>query len=158
MRNRKDYDYYIFIDYSDDLIGCSIIKEKNIKDLLSKISRFRHYKSQKNRKIYLNKIKETIKRQNITGHFEMINIEKIQKNLNLISDVLEFIKRNENCLIFLSIDDHQFKKLRKIISLIDGEKVDILKESQLKKGTPEYQVNLVLDNLLNIKRRDKKEG
>lgn len=156
MKRRSEYDYYIFIDYSDDLVGYSIIKQKNISNLLPKISKFSHYKNKKRRKIYLNNIKETIRRENIKSFFEKIKIEKIYRNLDLITEVLEFLKKNKNCIIFMSIDDYQFKKMKKIINLIDGKNVDIFKESQLKKGSPEYQVNLVIDNILNVERRKNK--
>ena len=63
MRLRKDYDYYIFLDYSEDLIGYNIIEQKKIIELLPKISRFEHYKGRKNRKIYLKHIIKTIKRE-----------------------------------------------------------------------------------------------
>ena len=47
MKDRKDYDYYIFVDYSEDLIGYNIIEQKKIIELLPKILRFEHYKGRK---------------------------------------------------------------------------------------------------------------
>ncbi|MBR9701966.1 hypothetical protein GOV13_03515 [Candidatus Pacearchaeota archaeon] len=156
MKYRRDYDYYIFLDYSEDLIGYNIIKQKKIIELLPKISRFEHYKGRKNRKIYLKHINNTIKRENIKSYFEKTKITESRKNVELFTEVLEFIKKHKNCIIFLSVDDYQFKKLRKLLFLIDGENTEIKKESELKKGTPEYQVSLVIDNLLNIERRKQK--
>lgn len=156
MKTRKDYDYYIFLDYSEDLVGYNIIEQKKIIELLPKISRFEHYKGRRNRKLYLKHISRTIKREKISSYFEKIKIEKSRKNVDLFIEILEFIKRNKNCIIFLSVDDSQFKKLRKLLYLVDGKNTEIRKESQLKKGTPEYQVSLVIDNLLNIKRRKQK--
>lgn len=153
MESRRDYDYYIFLDYSEDLIGYNIIKQKNISELLPKISKFKHYKGRKNRKVYLKHINNTIKREKIKSYFEKIKIEKSRKRIEVFTEILEFIKRNEKCIIFLSIDDYQFKKFKNLLHLIDGKKTDIMKESQLKKGTPEYQTSLVIDNLLNIERR-----
>ena len=153
MKLRKDYDYYIFLDYSEDLIGYNIIKQEKILELLPKISKFGHYKGRKNRKIYLKHIKNTIKREKIKLFFEKIKIDKSIKNIELFIEILEFIKKHKNCIIFLSIDDYQFKKFKKLLHLIDGEKTEIMKESQLKKGTPEYQTSLVIDNLLNVERR-----
>ncbi|MCK5043590.1 hypothetical protein KAR52_01135 [Candidatus Pacearchaeota archaeon] len=153
MKTRKDYDYYIFLDYSEDLIGYNIIEQKKIGELLPKILRFEHYKGRRNRKIYLKHINYTIKREKIKSYFEKTKIEESRKNIELFTEVLEFIKKHENCIIFLSVDDYQFKKLRKLLFLINGKNIDIRKESQLKKGTPEYQVSLVIDNLLNIERR-----
>ena len=153
MKSRKDYDYYIFLDYSEDLVGYNIIEQKKIIKLLPKIKRFEHYKGRRNRKVYLKHINNTIKLEKIKSYFEKTKIEESRKNIELFTEVLEFIKRNKNCIIFLSVDDYQFKKLKKLLFLIDGESTDIRKESQLKKGTPEYKVSLVIDNLLNIKRR-----
>ena len=153
MKSRKDYDYYIFLDYSEDLIGYNIIEQKKIIELLPKLSRFEHYKGRRNRKIYLKHINNTIKREKIKTYFEKIKIERSQKNTELFIEVLEFIKKHKNCIIFLSVDDYQFKKLKKLLLLVDGENTDIKKENELKKGTPEYKVSLVIDNLLNIERR-----
>lgn len=153
MRARKDYDYYIFLDYSENLVGYNIIKQKKINELLPKILRFEHYKNRRHRKIYLKHINNTIKREKIKSYFEKIKIEKSTKNIDLFIEILEFIKKYDNCIIFLSIDNFQFKKLKKLISLVDTKNTEIKKESELKKGTPEYQTSLVIDNLLNIERR-----
>ncbi len=153
MKDRREYNYYIFIDYSENLVGYSIIEQDKIFELLPKISRFAHYKGHKNRKIYLKKINETIKRENIKEFFERIKIKRVNKNLDLFIEVLDFIKKNKNCIIFLCVDDYQFKKMKKLLYLVDGRNTDVRKESSLKKGTPEYQVSLVIDNLLNIERR-----
>ena len=61
----KEFDYYIYIDYSENLIGYAIIDKEKVKDLLPKISRFRHYRDSRNRKIYLKHIKNTIKKDKI---------------------------------------------------------------------------------------------
>ena len=63
-----------------------------------------------------------------------------------------FIKKNDNCIIFISIDNRQYKAFNKLVGFVDGKKVIVKKESELVKGTPEYQTSLVLDNLLNIER------
>jgi len=156
MRSRREYDYYIFIDYSENLVGYNIIKQKKIMGLLPKISKFHHYREHRNKKIYIKHIRDTIKRENIKKFFEKIKITKVEKNLELFTEVLEFVKTHDNCIIFLCIDDYQFKKFRRLLHLIDGEHTDIRKESSLKKGTPEYQASLVIDNLLNIERRKNK--
>jgi ribosomal protein L15 len=89
MKKRKDYDYYLFVDYSEDLVGYSIIKQEKIQYLLPKISKFTHYKDKKNRKIYLNKIKENIRREKILSFFEKIKIQKVCKNLDLIGEFFD---------------------------------------------------------------------
>lgn len=153
MKTRTEYDYYIFLDYSEDLIGYNIIEQKKICELLPKISRFEHYKGKRNRKVYLKHINNSIKRDRIRSYFEKIRIGSSKNNIDIFTEVLEFIKGHEKCIIFLSVDDYQFKKLKKLLVLVDGRNTDIKKESELKKGTPEYQISLVIDNLLNIERR-----
>jgi len=66
---------------------------------------------------------------------------------------LEFIKKNENCIVFVSIDDFQFRSFRKLIQILDGERTKVIKESQLKKGTIEYKMGLIIDTQLNLMRR-----
>ena len=132
MKDRKDYDYYIFLDYSEDLIGYNIIEQKKIIKLLPKISRFEHYKGRKNRKIYLKHRCNTIKREKIKSYFEKTKIEESRKNIELFTEILEFIKNHKNCIIFLSVDNYQFRKLKKLLSLVDGKNTEIKKESQLK--------------------------
>ena len=46
----KEFDYYIFIDYSEDFIGYNIIGKEKIKELLPRISKIKHYKEIKHKK------------------------------------------------------------------------------------------------------------
>ena len=64
----KQFDYYIFIDFSENLMGYSIIKKEKLKELLPKILRFKHYKSTKNRRLYLKNINKTISKNNIKSY------------------------------------------------------------------------------------------
>lgn len=149
----KEFDYYIFVDYSEGLIGYSIIKDEKLKELSPKISRFRHYRGSRGRKIYLSHIKNTIHRNKIKSYFDKIKIKERRDSIDIFIDVLEFVKEHNNCIIFICVDDYQYKKFRKMADLLDRNKTKIVKESQLKRGTAVYQVSLVLDNLLNIERR-----
>ena len=81
-RSLKEFDYYIFIDYSENLIGYNIINKDKMKKLLPKISRFRHYKDSKNKKIYLKNIKK-IKRENIKSYFLKLGIKEMYKNTEI---------------------------------------------------------------------------
>jgi len=153
---KKDFDYYIYIDYSENLIGYNIIEKEKIKELLPKLDRFRHYKGSKNRKIYLKHIKKTIKRDKILDYLEKTKIVKLRSSLSIFADVLEFIKKHGNCIIFVSIDDNQYKIFKKIVNIIDGDEIVVKKESQLKRNTIEYKLSLIIDNLLNIERKREK--
>ena len=148
----KEFDYYIFIDFSENLIGYSIIENNKLKELLPKILRFRHYKDAKNRKLYLKNANNTIKRDNLQSSFLKLKIKGMHKNMEIYLDVLEFLKKHENCIIFISIDNRQYSAFEKMVNIVDGKKVIVKQESELIKGTPEYQVSLVLDNILNIER------
>jgi len=152
----KEFDYYIFVDYSENLIGYSIIEKSKLKELLPKLSRFRHYKKAKDRKLYLKNINKTIQREGIESSFLRLKIKEIRKNIEVYGDIFEFLKKHENCIIFISVDNRQYLAFRKMVNVIDGENILIKQESELIKGTPEYQVSLVLDNLLNIKRLKEK--
>lgn len=148
----KEFDYYIFIDFSNNLIGYSIIKKEKLRELIPKILRFKHYREAKNRKLYLKNINKTIKKDNIKSSFLKLKIKELRKNMEIYLDVLEFLKKHENCIIFISVDNRQYSAFRKMVNIVDGENIIIKQESELKKGTPEYKVSLVLDNLLNIER------
>lgn len=148
----KEFDYYIFIDYSENLIGYNIIEKEKLKGLLPKILRFRHYRKARNKKLYLKNIKNTIKREDIMSSFLRFKIKEMSKNMEIYLDVLEFLKKHENCIIFVSVDNHEYPTFRKMVSIADGEKTIVKQESELIDGTPEYQASLVLDNLLNIER------
>ena len=128
----KEFDYYIFIDFSENLIGYNIIEKQKLKELLPKILRFRHYKEVGNKKLYLKNIRRTIKKENIKSLFLKLKIK--------------------NCIIFISVDNRQYSAFRKMVDIVDGKNVIVKQESELVKGTPEYQASLVLDNMLNAVR------
>lgn len=147
------FDYYIFIDYSENFLGYNIISKENIDELIPKTEKFKHYSKIKHKKEYLHSIKKFIKKEKINSFFEKIKISSLKENTDLFIEIAEFIKFHKNCLIFISVDNFQYLKFRKIINLIDGEKVKIIKESQLKKNSVEYKLSLIIDTQLNIKRK-----
>lgn len=148
----KEFDYYIFIDYSEGIIGYSIIDKSKLRELLPKITRFKHYKKSRDKKLYLKNIKKTIKKESIKSYFLKLKIREMNKNMEIYLDILEFLKKYDNCIIFISVDNHQYPNFKKMVSITDGGKTLVKQESELKEGTPEYKVSLVLDNLLNIER------
>lgn len=153
MRARKDYDYYIFLDYSEDLIGYNIIERDSVAGLLPKISKLKHYKGSRNRKLYIKHLKNSIEKNKIGSYFEKVKIVEIRKNMDLFLEILEFVKKNNNCVIFISVDDYQYRCFARLMKMTDGDKVKMVKESKLKKDSGEYRLSLVIDNLLNIERR-----
>lgn len=79
-------------------------------------------------------------------------IREMRQNLEIYSDVLNFIKKNGNCIIFVSIDNHELPNFKKLVNIADGEKTKVVEESQLKQKSKEYKMSLILDTLLNIER------
>ncbi|NCN98980.1 hypothetical protein COU62_02700 [Candidatus Pacearchaeota archaeon CG10_big_fil_rev_8_21_14_0_10_35_219] len=152
----KQFDYYIFIDFSENLIGYSIISYEKMFELLPKITKFTHYKNLRHKKEYLKSMKKRIKRNKILSFFLRYKIKELYNNADIYADVLEFIKKHEKCIIFISIDNRQYKAFNKLVGFVDGKRVIVKKESELIRGTPEYQASLVLDTLLNIERNKQK--
>lgn len=148
----KEFDYYIFIDFSENLIGYNIIHREKIKELLAKTRKFRHYKEVRNKSLYIKNVRNTLKKEKLQQYLVKGKIRNIRDNIDIFMDVGEFIKKHTNCIIFLSIDDKQYSAFEKFVKIIDGSNIKVLKESQLKNKTIEYSLSLILDNLLNIER------
>jgi|SRR3989339_249383 len=148
----KEFDYYIFIDYSVNLIGYSIIEIKKLKELLPKISKFAHYKKVRHKSSYIRAIKKIIEKENVISYFIKYKIREMRQNMEIYLDVLAFLKQHENCIIFVSVDNHEYPNFRKLVKFADGQKVIIKRESEMSEGTPEYRASLVLDTMLNIER------
>ena len=62
---KKEYDYYVYIDYSERLIGYCIIEGKRIPEILPKISKFAHCKEIVHKAPYIATIKRRIKQEGI---------------------------------------------------------------------------------------------
>jgi len=149
---KPQFDYYIFIDYSKNLIGYNILEKSRIKELLPKLSKFKHYRGLKGRKNYLKHVKNTIKQHKIRSYFEKTKVMGLKENIELFAEVLKFVKNKKNCSFFISVDDYQYRNFRKLADVLDGSSNQIVKESKLKHFFNEYKLSLVIDNILNIER------
>jgi hypothetical protein len=107
--------------------------------------------------MYIKNIRKTVKRGGIRGYFLKLKIKNMSQNMDIYLDVLEFLRLYTNCIIFISVDNRQYPALKKMVFLADGNNTIVKQESELKEGTFEYQVSLVLDNLLNIERLKENE-
>jgi hypothetical protein len=152
----KEFNYYIFIDFSENLIGYNIITKEKLKDLLPRISKFAHYKNLRHKREYLSSMKKLFEREKINSYLEKTNIKSVRNNLDIFIEVSEFIKQHDNCIIFISVDNFQYNTFRKIVNLVDKSKVEIVRESQLKKNSSEYRLSLIIDTQLNLMRRKQK--
>jgi|SRR3989344_516700 len=148
----REFDYYIFIDYSEDLIGYIIINKERIKDCLLKSSKLKHYKDLKNKNAYLKSIKRLFEKNEILKCLDKHKITELRQNVELCSEVLEFCQKNVDSMIFISVDDRQYKGFMKLAKLIDGKRFTIVKEGKLRKNTNEYKMSLIIDTLLNLRR------
>ena len=148
-------DYYIYLDYSERLVGYIIIEKEKLGAILPKISKFHHYKDIKHKKAYLFAIRKTIESKKILEDLLKHKIRELRENLYIFTEVIEFIKTNDNCVIFASIDDNQYRAFIRLLDMIpDKGHTLVRKESDLKKGSTEYQLSLIIDTLLNIKRNE----
>ncbi len=148
----RRFDYYVFIDYSENLLGYLIINQDKIDEFLPNISKFAHYKELKHKPEYIHSIKKIIEKNKIQSYLLKTKIRKSADTPEIYSDILDFLKRNDNCLIFISIDNKQYSNFEKLVRIIDGKNIKVVKESELKKDTFEFRISLVLDTLLNINR------
>lgn len=148
----RDFDYYIFIDYSVDYLGYVIIERDKIREILPNISKFKHYRELKKKSAYLSSMKNIVGRDGIRKYFYKIKIKKTEATPDIYSDILEFLKDRGDKSVFVCVDDKQFRNFKKLVNLVDGENTKVIEESKLKKHSFEYKINLVLDTLLNIAR------
>jgi hypothetical protein len=158
MKTTKKWkiDYYIYIDYSRDLIGYNIIKSENAELLLKKISKFEHFKKVRHVRTYLIKIKKNIKKDEILSLLHKQKIRHLRDNMPIFVEVVEFVKGHDNCAIFLSVDNNQFNAFIKLMGLVPHKgHLVLVRESDLKKGSIEYKLSLIIDNMLVIERMSK---
>ncbi len=148
----REFDYYILIDYSVNLIGYGIIENRTLKEMLHLISKFAHYNEVRNKSSYIHSIKKTIDKNNIHSLFVKYKIREMRDNIEIYLDVLQFLKGHSQCIIFISVDNHEYPNFKKFVNIVDGGKTLVKPESALVLGSPEYKASLVLDTLLNIER------
>ena len=101
----KEFDYYIFIDYSENYLGYLIIENEKIINFLPQISKFAHYRELKHKKAYLNSIRKIVDKNKICSHLYRLKIRKTEATPEIYSDVLDFLKKHDNCLVFICVDD-----------------------------------------------------
>ncbi len=150
----KQFDYYIFIDYSEEFIGYIIIERGKIQEIMPKISKLRHYKEVNDKNTYLKALKKSINKNCLHNSLYSCKIKKMISTLEIYADIADFIFSNKNSKIFISLDDNQVSNFERMVRDIDGEKVRIIREGKLKRGSVEQRLSLIIDNLLNIERKD----
>ncbi|MBI2632721.1 hypothetical protein HYW75_06980 [Candidatus Pacearchaeota archaeon] len=149
---KKNFDYYIFVDYTEEFIGYHIIEREKIKDLIAKTSKIRHYKEVKHKKQYLKAIKRIFEKNDVANYFRAFKIKKIWQNLEIFADIIEFIKSYKHYLIFISIDDKHYSNFERLVKVVDSNNIFLIKEGNLRKDSIEFKLSLIIDNLLNLER------
>jgi hypothetical protein len=155
--NKEEFDYYVFVDYSENLIGYIIIERGSKDKLLPIIQKLKHYKGLKCKVEYLNATKKSFGKNNLFDYLVKNRITELRQNVEICSEIFDFCKSKETAKIFISVDDRQYRGFMKLASIIDGKRFKIVKEGSLKRNSIEYKMSLIIDTLLNLKRtRDKK--
>lgn len=155
-KQKRKIDYYIYLDYSESLVGYIIIQNEKIPDLLPRITKLHHYKDIKNKKAYIQSAKKIIEKNFIEQFLLKCRIKGLKDNLSVFIDIVDFVKKYDNCRIFASIDNNQFIAFNKLLDMIPHkEHVTVVKESDLKSGSVEYRLSLIIDTKLNIERLSK---
>ena len=148
----KQFDYYVFIDYSENFLGYLIIENSKIKEFLPKISKFAHYKEVKHKSAYIHSIKKILDKNKVLSYPLKTKIRKTADTPEIYSDILEFLKKHDNCLVFISVDNKQYSNFERLVKIIDGTNTKVVRESELKKDSFEHKISLILDTLLNMER------
>jgi|SRR3989339_89939 len=149
-------DYYIYVDYSERLIGYIIIEKAQVDKLLPRITKLHHYKDIKNKKGYIKSIKKVFDKNKIQEYLLKSKIKGLKDNLLIFIDIINFVSRYDNCKIFASIDDNQFNAFIRLLNIATHkEHISTVKESDLKRGSMEYKLSLIIDTMLNIRRLSK---
>jgi len=152
LKKKIEFDYYIFVDYSENLIGYIVIDKNNIKECLSKISKLKHYKELKQKSLYLKSMKTLFDKNKILECLEKHRVTELRQNIELCSELFAFCKNKFNSKIFISVDDRQYKGFMKLMNVLDGKRFTIIKEGKLKRHSVEYKLSLIIDSLLNLRR------
>jgi hypothetical protein len=150
----KQFHYYIYIDYSENYVGYTVIKNEQVKELLVKIKKLKHYRAVKHKKEYIKAIRNVFAREKIADSLYRYKARQTKHNLEIYTDVAGFLSCNDSCIVFISVDNNQYSNFIRLVKII-GANATIVKESELKEGSVEYRLSLIIDNLLNLERTRK---
>jgi len=153
---RGTFEYYIYLDYSESLVGYIIIQNEQIPNLLPRISKLHHYKDIKNKKAYIQSVKKIFDKNVIDQCLLKSKIKGLKDNLSIFVEIIDFVKKHDYCKILASIDNNQFTAFTRLLDMIPHkDHIKVVKESDLKKGSIEYKMSLIIDTRLNIERLSK---
>ena len=81
---RSIIDYYIYLDYSERLVGYIIVQKEQIQNILSRTSKLHHYKDIKNKKGYIQSVKKIFDNNQIEQYLLKCRIKELKDNLSII--------------------------------------------------------------------------
>ena len=90
-KRKKEFDYYIYVDYSENLSGYSIIEKSKLKELLPKISKLTHYRKVVHKRAYLVAIRKRFEREEIAKLLLKWKIRNIRENTEIFLTRSSFI-------------------------------------------------------------------
>ena len=156
-KERLIIDYYIYLDYSETLVGYIIIQKESVQEILPKISKLHHYKDIKNKKGYIQSIRKIFDKNPIEQYLLKCRIKWLKDNLSIFVEIVDFVKKYDNCKIFASVDNNQFIAFMRLLDMIPHkDHITVVKESDLKRGSVEYKLSLIIDTKLNIEMSEMK--
>ena len=151
---KHTFNYYIFIDYSENLIGYIIIENKALKNLLPKIVKLNHYATVKHKNKYIIAIKKRFEKEKLENYLFKHKIIELRQSIELFIEIIEFIRKHKDSALFISIDDTYYNYFISLLELIEENfHLLIIKESKLKKFSLEYRLSLIIDTMLIIERK-----
>ena len=155
-KKKMNIEYYIYLDYSERLVSYIIVQKEQIQNLLERISKLHHYKDIKSKKAYIQSVKKIFDKNAIDQYLLKCKIKGLKDNLSIFVEIADFVTKYDNCKIFASIDNNQFNAFIKLLDMIPHkDHITVVKESDLKKGSVEYKLSLIIDTKLNIERLSK---
>ncbi len=155
-KEKNSIEYYIYLDYSEKLVGYIIIKREQVQIILPKISKLHHYKDIKNKKSYIQSVKKVLDREDIINYLLKLKIKELKDNLSIFVEIIDFVKNHDYCKIFASIDNNQYVAFTRLLEMVPHKRhITVVKESDLKKDSVEYKLSLIIDTKLNIERLSK---
>ena len=114
----------------------------------------RHYKEVNQKSSYLKALKISLEKNQLRVLLHSYKIKKMIHTLEIYADIADFVFTHKEARIFISLDDNQTSNFERLVRDIDGERVLIVTEGNLKKDSIEYKLSLIIDNLLNIERKE----
>ena len=132
---KSEFDYYVFIDYSENLIGYLFLEKEKIENCLEVASRFNHYRETRNRKLYLKNAKKTFDKKEILACFIKKKIRNVLETPEIFADIARFLKENKKSKIFVSIDDRRYRNFQKFVEILEEKNLKIVNEGKLKKNS-----------------------